>query len=111
MLLPRLMFDLLRHRSERLLSYYECVVQAFISHTYGTTSHTVLMIMAFDRYEAICNPLSYTAVMTGKMVVKLTLSAWGGGLGSGGNSAGSDYPSEPVQDTDHKPILWQSIFV
>lgn len=83
-LLPRLLFDLLRPRSERLLGYYECVVRAFGTHVHGTTSYTVLMIMAFDRYVAICNPLSYAAVMTGRMVVKLTLSAWGGALVSVG---------------------------
>uniref|UniRef100_A0A8C4DRT9 G-protein coupled receptors family 1 profile domain-containing protein n=1 Tax=Dicentrarchus labrax TaxID=13489 RepID=A0A8C4DRT9_DICLA len=61
----------------RLISYYECVVQAFTSHMFGTTSHTVLMIMAFDRYVAICNPLRYASIMTNKMVIKLTVSAWG----------------------------------
>nr|AEA11097.1 odorant receptor [Larimichthys crocea] len=76
-LLPRLLLDMLRPPSERLISYYECVVQAFTSHMFGTTSHTVLMIMAFDRYVAICKPLHYTAIMTNKMVMKLTVSAWG----------------------------------
>ncbi|KAF0022853.1 hypothetical protein F2P81_024834 [Scophthalmus maximus] len=68
---------MLRPPSERLMSYYECVVQAFTVHMFGTTSHTVLMIMAFDRYVAICNPLRYAAMMTNKMVIKLTVSAWG----------------------------------
>ncbi|XP_041657749.1 olfactory receptor 146-like [Cheilinus undulatus] len=74
--MPRLMMDMLRPPSERLISYYECVVQAFTTHMYGTSSHTVLMIMAFDRYLAICDPLRYASVMTNRMVVKLTLSAW-----------------------------------
>ncbi|XP_030602469.1 putative gustatory receptor clone PTE03 [Archocentrus centrarchus] len=74
---PRLLIDLMRPPSERLISYYECVVQAFIAHLVGTTSHTVLMIMAFDRYVAICNPLRYASIMTNKMVIKLTVSAWG----------------------------------
>uniref|UniRef100_H3D9I6 Olfactory receptor, family 70, subfamily B, member 1 n=2 Tax=Tetraodon nigroviridis TaxID=99883 RepID=H3D9I6_TETNG len=75
--IPRLMLDLLRPPSERLITYYECVVQAFTTQLYGTTSHTVLMIMAFDRYVAICNPLRYAAIMSPRMVVKLTLFAWG----------------------------------
>ncbi|CAF93775.1 unnamed protein product, partial [Tetraodon nigroviridis] len=33
--------------------------------------------MAFDRYVAICNPLRYAAIMSPRMVVKLTLFAWG----------------------------------
>ncbi|XP_035483089.2 olfactory receptor 146-like [Scophthalmus maximus] len=74
---PRLLIDMLRPPSERLMSYYECVVQAFTTHMFATASHTVLMIMAFDRYVAICNPLRYAAMMTNKMVIKLTVSAWG----------------------------------
>eukprot|EP00064_Thunnus_orientalis_P018302 superscaffoldBa00004172_g18398 len=76
-MVPRLLSDILLPPSERLISYYECVVQAFTTHMFGTTSHTVLMIMAFDRYVAICNPLRYAAIMTNNMVIKLTVSAWG----------------------------------
>uniref|UniRef100_A0A671VGN6 Olfactory receptor, family 70, subfamily B, member 1 n=1 Tax=Sparus aurata TaxID=8175 RepID=A0A671VGN6_SPAAU len=76
-ILPRLLSDILLPPSERLISYYECVVQAFTTQLFGTTSHTVLMIMALDRYVAICNPLRYAAIMTNKMVIKLTVSAWG----------------------------------
>ncbi|KAM4547540.1 olfactory receptor 8G17-like [Fundulus diaphanus] len=76
-ILPRLLSDLLKPPSELLISYYECVVQAFSTHLFGTTSHTVLMIMAFDRYVAICNPLRYSAIMSNRMVLKLTVSAWG----------------------------------
>ncbi|XP_070700212.1 olfactory receptor 52D1-like [Pempheris klunzingeri] len=77
LLVPQLLTDILLPPSERLISYYECVVQAFTTHMFGTNAHTVLMIMAFDRYVAICNPLRYAAIMTNKMVVRLTLSAWG----------------------------------
>ncbi|XP_034463204.1 olfactory receptor 146-like [Hippoglossus hippoglossus] len=76
-MLPRVLSDILVPPSERLISYYECVLQAFTTHMFGATSHTILMIMAFDRYVAICNPLRYAAIMTNKMVVKLTVSAWG----------------------------------
>ncbi|XP_028278070.1 olfactory receptor 146-like [Parambassis ranga] len=76
-MVPRLLSDILHPPSERLITYYECVVQAFTTHMFGTTSHTVLMIMAFDRYVAICNPLRYSSIMTNRMVVRLTVSAWG----------------------------------
>ncbi|KAM9727295.1 olfactory receptor 2H2-like [Menidia menidia] len=76
-LVPRLLIDMMRPPSQRLISYSECVLQAFTTHMFGTTSHTVLMIMAFDRYVAICQPLHYAAIMTNRMVLKLTASAWG----------------------------------
>lgn len=74
---PRLLIDLMRPPSERLISYYQCVVQAYIVHLVGTTSHTILMIMAYDRYVAICNPFHYVSIMTNKMMIKLTVCAWG----------------------------------
>ncbi|XP_029029473.1 olfactory receptor 146 [Betta splendens] len=74
---PRFLVDMVRPPSQRLISYYECVLQAFTTHLSGTACHTVLMIMAFDRYVAIGSPLRYASIMSGKMVVRLTLSAWG----------------------------------
>ncbi|XP_068436702.1 olfactory receptor 8G17-like [Clinocottus analis] len=76
-LMPRLLLDMMKPSSELFISYYECVVQAFTTHMFGTTSLTVLMIMAFDRYVAISNPLRYAAIMTNKMLMKLIASAWG----------------------------------
>ncbi|XP_068587782.1 putative olfactory receptor 52L2 [Cebidichthys violaceus] len=77
LLVPRLLADLLVPPSERLIHYYECLMQAFTTHMFSTNAHTVLMIMAFDRYVAISNPLRYNTIMTSKMVMKLTVSAWG----------------------------------
>ncbi|XP_026120128.1 odorant receptor 115-15 [Carassius auratus] len=43
-MIPRLLMDIIKPPYERYISYVECVVQAFSTHTYGTTSHTILMI-------------------------------------------------------------------
>ncbi|XP_043997096.1 olfactory receptor 146-like [Gambusia affinis] len=80
LVLPRVMSDVLRPPAERLIGYHQCVVQAFLVHMYGTSTQTMLMIMAFDRYVAICNPLRYSVIMTSRMVMKLTVSAWGSAL-------------------------------
>ncbi|XP_076025336.1 olfactory receptor 52D1-like [Genypterus blacodes] len=74
---PRLLSDVSVPTSERHIHYVDCVVQAFCVHLHASASHTVLMIMAFDRYVAICNPLRYATIMTNKMVVKLSAWAWG----------------------------------
>ncbi|XP_067232071.1 olfactory receptor 10H1-like [Chanodichthys erythropterus] len=76
-LIPRLLRDLMTDPSERYITYVECVFQAFFAHLYGTTSNTILMIMAFDRYVAICNPLRYPTIMSNKMIVKLSAGVWG----------------------------------
>ncbi|KAM4620420.1 olfactory receptor 8I2-like [Polymixia lowei] len=75
-IIPHLLRDILIASPNRYIHYIDCVTQAFCVHFHASTSHTVLMIMAFDRYVAICNPLRYAAIMTNKMVLKLTVSAW-----------------------------------
>ncbi|XP_039633855.1 olfactory receptor 8U1-like [Perca fluviatilis] len=74
--IPHFLRDLLISDSERYIHYIACAVQAFCVHLHASASHTVLMIMAFDRYMAICNPLRYAAIMTNRMVVSLSVAAW-----------------------------------
>ncbi|XP_030009392.1 olfactory receptor 1009-like [Sphaeramia orbicularis] len=74
--IPRLLTDMFIPSSKRFIHYMDCVVQAFAAHFHAGTSHTVLMAMAFDRYIAICNPLRYASIMTGQMVLKLSIAAW-----------------------------------
>lgn len=75
-IIPQLLRNLLLSPSARYIYYMECAIQAFFVHLYGSASHSILMIMAFDRYVAICNPLRYTSIMTPMMVVKLSVAAW-----------------------------------
>ena len=73
---PRLLSDVFTPVTQRYIRYYECVLQAFCAHFHGGTSHTVLIIMAFDRYVAICDPLRYATIMTNRMVATLSVAAW-----------------------------------
>lgn len=76
-IIPRLLSDIFVPSSERFIRYNDCAIQAFCNNYHASVSHTVLMIMAFDRYMAICNPLHYSTVVTSRMVVKLSVWAWG----------------------------------
>ncbi|XP_041808774.1 olfactory receptor 52N5-like [Chelmon rostratus] len=76
-IIPHVLRDLLISNSVRYIHYIDCVIQAFCVHLHASASHTVLMIMAFDRYVAICNPLRYATIMTNRMVVTLSVAAWG----------------------------------
>ncbi|KAM6983484.1 olfactory receptor 2F1-like [Tautogolabrus adspersus] len=75
-IIPRLLSNIFSPITDRYIHYIDCVVQAFSSHFHAGTSHTVLMVMAFDRYMAICNPLRYASIMTNRMVLKLSVGAW-----------------------------------
>ncbi|XP_056140247.1 olfactory receptor 52N2-like [Lampris incognitus] len=76
-IIPRLLSDIFVASTERYIYYTECVIQAFCYHLHIGTAHTILMVMAFDRYVAICFPLRYATIMTNRMVVILTVLAWG----------------------------------
>lgn len=74
--IPRVLSDILKASADRYMTYVECATQAFFGHFFSTNAHTILMIMAFDRYMAICNPLRYATIMNSKMLVKLCVFAW-----------------------------------
>ncbi|XP_068436693.1 olfactory receptor-like protein COR5 [Clinocottus analis] len=74
--IPRLLSDVFTPMSDRYVGYGDCVLQAFCAHFHAGAAHTVLMVMAFDRYVAICSPLRYAAVMTGRTVAALSAWAW-----------------------------------
>ncbi|CAM5074206.1 unnamed protein product [Natator depressus] len=50
-----------------------CLTQMFFLHVASVMHSAVLVIMAFDRYVAICNPLRYSTILTNTRVAKLGL--------------------------------------
>ncbi|XP_067386069.1 olfactory receptor 52P1-like [Emydura macquarii macquarii] len=50
-----------------------CITQMFFFYVLGATHSAVLVIMAFDRYVAICHPLRYAAIITNARIAKLGL--------------------------------------
>ncbi|XP_065405624.1 olfactory receptor 52E2-like [Chrysemys picta bellii] len=51
-----------------------CLTQIFFLHSVSFVQSAVLMIMAFDRYVAICNPLRYTTILTNERIAMLGLA-------------------------------------
>uniref|UniRef100_A0A8C8RP28 G-protein coupled receptors family 1 profile domain-containing protein n=1 Tax=Pelusios castaneus TaxID=367368 RepID=A0A8C8RP28_9SAUR len=50
-----------------------CFTQMFFFHILAIMHSSVLVTMAFDRYIAICDPLSYTTILTNERIAKLGL--------------------------------------
>ncbi|KAG7278731.1 hypothetical protein CRUP_008343 [Coryphaenoides rupestris] len=71
---PMLLRDLLQET--HLISRPECFTQIYVIYTYASYEFTILSMMAYDRYVAVCKPLHYHSTMTSKMVSKLALFAW-----------------------------------
>ncbi|XP_026150355.1 olfactory receptor 142-like [Mastacembelus armatus] len=71
---PRFLMDLLS--DTHLISRPACFTQIYIIYTYGLYEMSILAIMAYDRYVAVCDPLHYHNKMTSRTVCKLAAFAW-----------------------------------
>lgn len=72
-LLPALLVNILSHTYEMSVSF--CLIQTYAIHTYAIAEFTILAVMSYDRYVAICYPLSYHAIMS-QRGVKLIVFMW-----------------------------------
>ncbi|XP_043928733.1 olfactory receptor 2AT4-like [Protopterus annectens] len=54
------------------ISFVECFAQMCISHTMGEFECLLLMIMAYDRYTAVYNPLHYMSIMNKTFNILMT---------------------------------------
>ncbi|XP_008061982.1 LOW QUALITY PROTEIN: olfactory receptor 2H1-like [Carlito syrichta] len=65
---------------EKTISYTGCAIQLYVFLWLGATECVLLVIMAVDRYVAVCHPLQYTTIMHPKLCLHLAILAWGTGL-------------------------------
>ncbi|XP_067166489.1 olfactory receptor 14J1-like, partial [Apteryx mantelli] len=66
--------------STRAISYWGCAAQVFHFTLLITTEYSVLTVMAYDRYVAICKPLHYGTIMSSRACVKMAAAAWASGF-------------------------------
>ncbi|XP_071328778.1 olfactory receptor 1D2-like [Trachinotus anak] len=71
---PKFLFDLLS--SSQVVSYGGCLCQAFVIYSFVCSDTSILTVMAYDRYLAICWPLRYRSVMTKKRLSQLVCFSW-----------------------------------
>ncbi|XP_045871784.1 olfactory receptor 4C11-like [Meles meles] len=71
---PRLIVDSLS--AKKLITYHECMIQVFALHLFGSMEIFVLILMAADRYLAICKPLHYPTIMRRQVCTILIIFAW-----------------------------------
>ncbi|XP_006898221.1 PREDICTED: olfactory receptor 10-like [Elephantulus edwardii] len=75
---PQLLINL--HGSDRTITYGGCVAQLFIVLALGSIECLLLVVMAFDRYAAVCRPLHYTTIMHPRLCQTLAAISWLGGF-------------------------------
>ncbi|XP_073211095.1 olfactory receptor 51G2-like [Lepidochelys kempii] len=59
--------------NSREISLDACFAQVFFIHSLSLTESSMLLLMAFDRFVAICNPLRYASILTPPRIAKLGL--------------------------------------
>ncbi|XP_058037508.1 olfactory receptor 14A16-like [Ahaetulla prasina] len=57
----------------RHISYFACVAQIFLFVSFEGFELSLLTVMAYDRYVAICHPLHYEMVMNWKACIKIVI--------------------------------------
>ncbi|XP_037696022.1 olfactory receptor 10A3 [Choloepus didactylus] len=62
------------------ISFVGCFAQMYFILFFGGTECFLLGAMAYDRFAAICHPLSYPMIMNKSVFVKLILFSWVSGI-------------------------------
>ncbi|XP_074214700.1 olfactory receptor 4A47-like isoform X2 [Camelus bactrianus] len=75
---PNMIIHLLSKK--KTISFQACMAQLFMEHLFGGAEILLLVIMAYDRYVAICKPLHYSTIMNQRVCVLLLLLACVGGF-------------------------------
>ncbi|XP_050926203.1 olfactory receptor 6N1-like [Lates calcarifer] len=71
---PKFVSDLLS--DIHVLSFAGCLVQIYVIYSYAMVDYSVLALMAYDRYVAICQPLEYHSVMSVRRTAVLVCLSW-----------------------------------
>ncbi|XP_027147017.1 olfactory receptor 52E8-like [Larimichthys crocea] len=71
---PKFLIDLLS--TTHVISYAGCLLQGFVLHSSLCADISMLVLMAYDRYVAICRPLVYHSVMTTQRICVFIFFAW-----------------------------------
>ncbi|XP_032062740.1 olfactory receptor 14C36-like [Aythya fuligula] len=64
----------------RTISYQGCAAQVFLFVFFITAEYSLLTVMAYDRYVAICKPLHYGSLVGSRACAQMAAAAWGSGF-------------------------------
>uniref|UniRef100_A0A8B9QM91 Olfactory receptor n=1 Tax=Anas platyrhynchos TaxID=8839 RepID=A0A8B9QM91_ANAPL len=64
----------------RTISYQGCVAQVLFIVFFFDAEYSLLTVMAYDRYVAICKPLHYGSLVGSRACAHMAAAAWGSGF-------------------------------
>ncbi|XP_055969260.1 olfactory receptor 7E24-like [Sorex fumeus] len=68
---PKMIWDI--HTQSRTMSHAGCLVQLSFFYFFSCLDNLILVIMAYDRFVAICHPLHYPVIMNPHLCSRLLL--------------------------------------
>ncbi|XP_062972953.1 olfactory receptor 5AR1-like [Elgaria multicarinata webbii] len=71
---PNMLMGLLAEKAT--IGFSGCATQMFMFVICGSTECLLLAVMAYDRYVAICSPLHYSVIMSGKRCIWLVAGSY-----------------------------------
>ncbi|XP_069389385.1 olfactory receptor 5F1-like [Paralichthys olivaceus] len=71
---PKFLWDLLS--PVHVISYSGCLIQVQVLYSFAGGDLSILAVMAYDRYVAICRPLEYHNIMSQRNILKLVCFFW-----------------------------------
>ncbi|MBZ3869122.1 Olfactory receptor 4K3 [Sciurus carolinensis] len=71
---PKMIADFLREY--KTISFGGCMCQILFVHLIAGSEMVLLVVMAYDRYVAICKPLHYSTIMSLQRCIGLVLTSW-----------------------------------
>ncbi|XP_063287870.1 olfactory receptor 10A3-like [Pelobates fuscus] len=76
--IPKMLANLISE--DKRISFHGCALQMFLFLSLGTTECLLLAVMAYDRFTAICRPLSYSLIMCQVRCQQFSAFAWWSGI-------------------------------
>ncbi|XP_066228742.1 olfactory receptor 2A12-like [Saccopteryx leptura] len=75
---PQMLVHLLAH--SQTISFAGCWLQMYVFSALGLTECILFVVMAYDRYIAICYPLRYTVILNWGLCSRLAAGTWACGF-------------------------------
>ncbi|XP_052031797.1 olfactory receptor 2D2-like [Apodemus sylvaticus] len=72
--MPQMLVHLLAH--SQTISFIGCLMQMYVFSALGITESILFVVMAYDRYVAICYPLRYTVILNWDLCIQLVAGSW-----------------------------------
>ncbi|KAH0502051.1 Olfactory receptor 2A2 [Microtus ochrogaster] len=72
--IPQMLVHLLA--KSKTISFAGCWLQMYMFGALAITECILFVVMAYDRYVAICHPLNYTVILTWDLCIRLAAGTW-----------------------------------